>query len=183
MWIGKVLAATAVGILVGQSQVREAEKEAPPAKSAGRSAEKPDGSVKIAVAPLATRDVTERLKSIRSEIVVEQELITLRKAQLARMELEAQIGHVSNRGKTPDKPVAPSIIQVIAPKKELEKEIEVKSITLKPYKEAIVVHYGKVYVVRPGDKLGTVEIRDINDGGVIINEREGGGARSVMVNQ
>jgi len=54
----------------------------------------------------------------------------------------------------------------------------VKAVTVAPFKEAIVMYRGRVYTVRPGDKLGNIEIRDIVDSGVVT---AGAGQKSAVM--
>ena len=47
-------------------------------------------------------------------------------------------------------------------------EILVKSIQLKPTKEAIILYRGRLYTVRPGDSLGGKIVEDITQSGIKI---------------
>jgi hypothetical protein len=153
----------------------------------------------MAASNAAVRDVVERLKSIRTEIVLEEERVRLLKIKLERIELEAKLGAVEGPKGTPivEKPKDPDAPKLeAAPKKprkaqasaptveakgesEAASELVVKALTMRPFKEAIVSFRGKVYTVRPGDSIGPIDIRDITEAGVLAAGR--GASRTVLV--
>jgi LysM repeat protein len=149
------------------------------------------------VALLQAREVIERLKTMRAQLLLEQEYNRLLEVRVERMELEAKLGgSIGRDGKaTPSAAAAkapdgiganqpPPARAHIAPPPKLENAADalvVKAVTVAPFKEAIVTYRGRVYTVRPGDKLGNIEIRDILDSGVVT---AGGGQKSsVMLGQ
>jgi len=107
------------------------------------------------------------------------------------MELEAKLGGAKSSAaqapppaKTPSTAGAEARPRALAPPPKLENATEqlvVKAVTVAPFKEAIVTYRGRVYTVRPGDKLGDIEIRDILDSGVVT--AGGGGKTAVMLGQ
>lgn len=127
------------------------------------------------VTPLLARDVIERLKTVRSEIVLEQEYVNLLEARLERLELEAKIAAVEAGMRGAGKPTAPPRLTQI--RRDVESDLIVKALTLRPFKEAIVTYRGRVYTVRPGDRLGPFTIVDINENGVQT------GGKSVLVGE
>jgi len=81
-----------------------------------------------------------------------------------------------------DSPVAAPARRVAPPPRlgAAADQLIVKALTTAPFKEAIVTYKGRVYTVRPGDKLGDIEIRDITDAGVVT---AGNGRSAVIVGQ
>lgn len=141
------------------------------------------------VIPLQTREVIERLKMMRAQLLLEQEYNRLLEAQVERAELEAKLTSMKGSGAVAEvKAAAPSALPVDPPPRRASppprlggsaEQLVVKALTTAPFKEAIVTYKGRVYTVRPGDKLGDIEIRDINDSGVVT----AGGGRSAVVVQ
>lgn len=163
-----------------------AEEETPP-KAPPPAAKSP---ATLAEAKLASRDIIERLKTIRSDIVLEEELIRFYKVKLERLSLEGRINEAEGRpvpqaavANSPKKSRASASAMTGLPptpsNNEVPSEMLVKAVTTKPFKEAIVTYRGRVYTVRPGDKLGPYEIKDINESGVITSGE--GAARSVLM--
>ena len=159
---------------------RAAESEAqdqPAAKKDDAAADK--GETRIA--PLQAREVIERLKTMRAQLLLEQEYNRLLEARLARQELELKLsggkakaekekGEKPEKGERQERPRFEA--RPLTPPPNLEaasEQLVVKAVTVAPFKEAIVTYKGRVYTVRPGDKLGNIEIRDINDSGVVTS--------------
>jgi hypothetical protein len=57
--------------------------------------------------------------------------------------------------------------------KATEEELVVTSVIVKPIKEAIVELQGRTFVVRPGDKLGALVIRDVTSEGIVTAAADG----------
>jgi hypothetical protein len=169
-------------ISIAYSAVSLAQAPEPAAAPSETGLRNADGSVQKIV-PLAAKEVIERLKTLRSEIVVEEENIRLLKVRLERIELEGMVAAAISRrlGEPKEGPKQPMARLPAPPPKPAEpppdNNIVVKSITTSPFKEAIVVYRGRTYTVRPGDRLGDVEIRDISESGVIT----GAGGRPAAV--
>jgi hypothetical protein len=142
------------------------------------------------VIPLQTREVVERLKMMRAQLLLEQEYNRLLEAQVERAELETKLSAMKGSGAVAEaKAAAPSSLPVDAPPRRVSppprlagnaSELVVKALTTAPFKEAIVMYKGRVYTVRPGERLGDIEIKDINDSGVVT---AGGGRSTVVVGQ
>lgn len=142
------------------------------------------------VIPLQTREVIERLKMMRAQLLLEQEYNRLLEAQVERAELESKLGSYKGAGavaeargsQPPDLPVSAPSRRVAPPPRlgSAADQLVVKALTTAPFKEAIVTYKGRVYTVRPGDKLGDIEIRDITDAGVVT---AGNGRSAVIVGQ
>lgn len=133
---------------------------------------KPAAEQNTQVAPLQSREVIERLKTMRAQLLLEQEYNRLLEARVKRAELEEKLGMEASAKKKDDLPKAPPKM-VHAPPAQLDqagaKDLVVKSVTVAPFKEAFVVYKGRVYTVRPGDKMGDLTIKDITDNGVVTN--------------
>lgn len=132
------------------------------------------------LAPLQAREVIERLKTMRAQLLLEQEYNRLLEARLARQDLENKLASGGGKEgkkdkdkpaeKAPEKPAFAS--RPLTPPPNLEnasEQLVVKAVTVAPFKEAIVTYKGRVYTVRPGDRLGNIEVRDINDSGVVTS--------------
>ena len=143
------------------------------------------------VSTLQAREVIERLKTMRAQLLLEQEYNRLLEVRVERMELEAKLG--GSKAKDAAAPPAaakatsgapagiPEMRAAIQPPPQLENaadQLVVKAVTVAPFKEAIVMYRGRVYTVRPGDKLGNIEIRDIVDSGVVT---AGAGQKSAVM--
>lgn len=155
--------------------------------AAGAAGEKSETSQVI---PLQTREVIERLKMMRAQLLLEQEYNRLLEAQVDRAELEAKLSALKGSGAVAEAragqpaslPVDPPPRRVAPPPRlgSAADQLVVKALTTAPFKEAIVTYKGRVYTVRPGDKLGDIEIRDITDAGVVT---AGNGKSAVIVGQ
>ncbi|MBM4378661.1 MAG: hypothetical protein FJ086_05070, partial [Deltaproteobacteria bacterium] len=143
------------------------------------------------VIPLQTREVIERLKMMRAQLLLDQEYNRLLEAQVERAELESKLAGLKGNGAVAemrgsqtasDTPVAAPARRVAPPPRlgSAADQLVVKALTTAPFKEAIVTYKGRVYTVRPGDKLGDIEIRDITDAGVVT---AGNGRSAVIVGQ
>lgn len=123
------------------------------------------------LAPLQAREVIERLKTMRAQLLLEQEYNRLLEARLERQELEEKInGAPAAKADKQESQRPAARLPGIPPPPKLEQpdeQLSVKAVTVAPFKEAIVTYKGRVYTVRPGDKLGAIQIRDINENGVI----------------
>lgn len=169
--------ATLLALSAPPARAAEAEDEEAPAK-AGAQAET------RSIAPLQAREVIERLKTMRAQLLLEQEYNRLLEARLERQEIEAKLaGTKAKEGKSDDRARPDS--RPLPPPPKLESATEqlvVKAVTVAPFKEAIVTYKGRVYTVRPGDKLGNIEIRDVNDSGVVTSG-SGSQRTSVLMGQ
>ena len=186
-------ALTALALFAGApAHAQDDGKKEPEAKGGEPQAETKAAETR-SVALLQAREVIERLKTMRAQLLLEQEYNRLLEVRVERMELEAKLGgSVGKDGKA--KPDAaskapegiganepPPARARIAPPPKLENAADalvVKAVTVAPFKEAIVTYRGRVYTVRPGDKLGNIEIRDILDSGVVT---AGGGQKSAVM--
>lgn len=129
------------------------------------------GTQETTVAPLQSREVIERLKTMRAQLLLEQEYNRLLEARVKRLELEEKLGldaaKVTSRK---DLPKAPPRV-TSSPPAQLDgaRDLVVKSVTVQPFKEAFVVYKGRVYTVRPGDTMGDLTVKDITENGVVTN--------------
>lgn len=151
----------------------------PPTAPGGDEADPASGDDRELVVPLQARDVIERLKAMRAQLLLDEEYNRLLEARVKRQELEVQLGLAQEQSKKRDGASAPSaastpplrrtVVAVPAPAAVKESELTVKSVTVAPFKEAFVVYRGRTYTVRPGDKLGDITIRDVTENGVLTN--------------
>ena len=174
----------------GAAKAAESEAQEPAKKEEAATADK--GETRIA--PLQAREVIERLKTMRAQLLLEQEYNRLLEARLARQELEIKLSggkakSEKEKGEKPDRerPERQRGFEArpLTPPPNLEsasEQLVVKAVTVAPFKEAIVTYKGRVYTVRPGDRLGTIEIRDINDSGV-VTAGTGGAQKTNMLGQ
>ena len=143
------------------------------------------------VIPLQTREVVERLKTMRAQLLLEQEYNRWLEAKVEQAELESKLSAMKGSGAVAEmKAAAPTSGPVDAPPRRMaapprvsssaSEQLVVKALTTAPFKEAIVMYKGRVYTVRPGERLGDIEIRDVNDSGVVT---AGGGRSTVVVGQ
>ncbi len=121
----------------------------------------------VELVDVGTRDVLDRLKLLRVQMALDREEIAaldLRLEKIAKeREFEAVMG-TGSRGRVVRRASAGS-------------EILVKSITTQPRREAVIMYRGRIFTVRPGDRLGTnLIIKDINESGLTI--KSGGKAGS-----
>ncbi|MHB8872384.1 MAG: hypothetical protein ACYC8T_01735 [Myxococcaceae bacterium] len=162
-----VLAVLASTWLCPAAALAQAEAEGDKAAPEGAAA-----ANETQLAPLQAREVIERLKTMRAQILLDEEYNRLLEARVKRQELEEKLS-----GATPaaakKKTDAPRV--GIPPPPSLERgaaaagQLTVKSVTVAPFKEAFVVYKGRTYTVRPGDTLGDITIRDITQSGVVTN--------------
>ena len=125
------------------------------------------------LAPLQAREVIERLKTLRAQILLDEEYNRLLEIRVKRMELEEKLtggtaqpqSKKKGESRVPGVPPPPSQLDLAA-----DKSLVVKSVTVAPFKEAFVVYKGRTYTVRPGDSLGDIAIRDITQNGVVTNK-------------
>ncbi len=161
MWI-RTFCLAAMGTLPVLAPAQDPAETAPPAAKEAKEEAR-------SVSPPQAREVIERLKTMRAQLLLEQEYNRLLEARVAREELEAKLVG----GKAPAaKAGVKSKVGGIAPPPKLEAasdQLVVKMVTTAPFKEAIVVYKQRVYTVRPGDNLGDCQIRDINEGGVVTS--------------
>jgi hypothetical protein len=158
------------------SEAATSKSQTPAAETTKKKEAVAESGASSSVAPLATRDIIERLKTLRSEILLEEEMSRLLKARLTRMQLERQVADlgpapapvasapapVSHRGRSPASApaAAPAGPDATA-------DLIVKAVTVQPFKEAIVTYRGRVYTVRPGDRLGPLTVKDVTESGLI----------------
>lgn len=164
-----LLAVLSVVIAPGLALAQEPEKTEKTEKAAAANAE-------TRVAALQSREVIERLKTMRAQLLLDQEYNRLLEARLKRMELEDKLGIESTDAKgkrrLDDLPRPPPRTVLAAPPaldSSGPKDLVVKSVTVAPFKEAFVVYKGRVYTVRPGDQMGDLTIKDITENGVVTN--------------
>ena len=158
-----------------------AQGDEPPRDTAPKPAEdaakKKDADVEVTetkLAPLQAREVIEKLKTLRAQILLDEEYNRLLEIRVKRMELEAQLGLGAAPAGAKKKEGAGRVSGVPPPPSQLDltadKQLVVKSVTVQPFKEAFVVYKGRTYTVRPGDTLGDISIRDITQNGVVTNK-------------
>lgn len=139
--------------------------------AAAAMAEEP-ATVETALAPLQSREVIERLKTMRAQLLLEQEYNRLLEARVKRLELEERLGVSADKATSrKDLPKPPPRVTTNPPA-QLDngvKDLVVKSVTVQPFKEAFVIYKGRVYTVRPGDTMGDLSIKDITENGVVTN--------------
>jgi hypothetical protein len=143
-----------------------------PAAPAARPSETgvPVGAASNPVVPMQSREVVERLKTMRAQLLLDQEYNRLLEARLKRFELEEKLGVDSAQAKRKDVPAAPPRLATAPSRLDTgDKDLVVKSVTVAPFKVAFVVYKGRVYTVRPGDKLGDLVVRDVTEVGVVTN--------------
>ncbi len=165
------LAVLASAVLTAPPAWAEAEAAAQPepAKAAPKTDEAAAGETRVV--PLQAREVIERLKTMRAQILLDEEYNRLLEARVKRLELEGKLGGAAPVVSVRKKgdlikvalPPAPSLDAAA------ERQLVVKSVTVAPFKEAFVVYKGRTYTVRPGDTLGDIVIRDISENGVVTN--------------
>ncbi|MGC4120219.1 MAG: hypothetical protein QM765_37685 [Myxococcales bacterium] len=189
-----IAALSAIALCLAAPAARAQDEGQKQEKGADQQAEAKQAETRN-VALLQAREVIERLKTMRAQLLLEQEYNRLLEVRVERMELEAKLGgSIGKDGKAKgDGPASakapdgiganepPPVRARIAPPPKLENAADalvVKAVTVAPFKEAIVTYRGRVYTVRPGDKLGNIEIRDILDSGVVT---AGGGQKSAVM--
>lgn len=116
-----------------------------------------DGIEKVDV---GTRDVLERLKLLRVQMALDREEIAALQLRIAKIKLEREFENLLSSGsgsktrtRRPSNPAS---------------DILVKAITLQPRKEAVIMYRGRLFTVRPGDRIGGLIIRDIDDSGIRV---------------
>jgi hypothetical protein len=124
-----------------------------------------------ALTPLESREVIERLKSMRAQLLLEQEYNRLMEARVKRLELEEKLGVEASKGTSrKDLPKPPPRVAASPTSGGSGiRDLVVKSVTVQPFKEAFVIYKGRVYTVRPGDRMGDLTVRDITENGVVTN--------------
>ena len=136
---------------------------------------KPDTTT--TVVPLQSQEVIERLKTMRAQLLLDQEYNRLLEARVKRLEFEEKLGLDTATGpagskRREDVARPPPRLTHGAPKQLDDtgaKDLVVKSVTVAPFKEAFVIYKGRVYTVRPGDSMGDLTIKDITSNGVVTN--------------
>lgn len=126
-----------------------------------------------ALTPLQSRDVVEQLKTMRAQLLLEQEYNRLLELRVKRLELEMQLGlEPSKSNARKDLPKAPAAFprSPRSPSSSSARVLIVKSVTVQPFKEAYVIYKDRVYTVRPGDKLDDLIVKDITEDGVVTNK-------------
>lgn len=157
-----------------KAQAPATAEDAAAKKKAGEDDPRQTSETKLA--PLQAREVIERLKTLRAQILLDEEYNRLLEIRVKRMELEEKLGlgpapaaTKKKEGAAPSRfagvPAPPSQLDVTA-----DQQLVVKSVTVAPFKEAFVVYKGRTYTVRPGDTLGEISIRDITENGVTTNK-------------
>ncbi len=109
---------------------------------------------------VGTRDVLERLKLLRVQMALDREEIAALQLRIAKIKLEREFENLLSSG-------SGSKTRVRRPSNPAS-DILVKAITLQPRKEAVIMYRGRLFTVRPGDKIGGLVIRDIDESGIRV---------------
>ncbi len=116
---------------------------------------------------VGTQSVLERLKLLRVQMALDREEIAAIELRIKKLQLqrEFEVALAGGQGATPK-----------AQKRErsASDEIIVKTIQLKPRKEAIILYRGRIFYVAPGDTIGEVTIKDITEQGIQVSRNDGG---------
>lgn len=155
-----------------------AQAEEPAPKADGPAKKKGEADVEVSetkVTAVQAREVIERLKTLRAQILLDEEYNRLLEIRVKRLELEEKLGLGAGPATAKKKGEGASRLSGIpAPPAQLDvtadRNLVVKSVTVQPFKEAFVVYKGRTYTVRPGDTLGDISIRDITQNGVVTNK-------------
>jgi hypothetical protein len=115
---------------------------------------------------LGTRDILERLKLLRVQMALDREEISALDLRIEKIKKEREFENVLNAG---------SSTASAKPRRDNPlNDIIVKSVTLEPRKEAVIMYRGRVFMVRPGDKIGGFEIRNITESGLEVKSGKSG---------
>lgn len=145
------------------SAARKKDKPKPPSRPAesGELVEQVD---------LGVRDVLERLKLLRVQMALDREEIAALRLRMEKIELQREFEALLGGPET-----AKSSGGGGRPRRVTTGSILVKAISLKPRKEAIIMYRGRIYNVRPGDKIGGMTIQDITESGLKVARTRGEG--------
>ena len=137
-----------------------------PGSSGTGSAEEDDISG-VEKVDLGTRDVLDRLKLLRVQMALDREEIAALDLRIEKIKRERDFEDLLGKGssKTSTKRENPA------------RDILVKSVTLAPRKEAVILYRGRIFTVRPGDRIGGMTIKDISESGLEV--RGGRGSSTV----
>jgi hypothetical protein len=143
--------------------------------SAARKKEKPkvasrpaDSGELVEQVDLGVRDVLERLKLLRVQMALDREEIAALRLRMEKIELQREFEALLGGPEA-------SKSSGGRPRRVTTGSILVKAISLKPRKEAIIMYRGRIYNVRPGDKIGGMTIQDISESGLKVARTRGEG--------
>ncbi len=134
-------------------------------KSPGRSA---DSGELVEQVDLGVRDVLERLKLLRVQMALDREEIAALRLRMEKIELQREFEALLGGPESSKSSGGRS-------RRVTTGSILVKAISLKPRKEAIIMYRGRIYNVRPGDKIGGMTIQDITESGLKVARTRGDG--------
>jgi hypothetical protein len=177
-WARTVIAlGVAVGFMLATSvpDVAEAAR-----KATGPTKGKPEEGVAeatddeafdgVELVDVGTRDVLDRLKLLRVQMALDREEIAALELRLEKIKREREFEAVVNAGSR----------GVVRRTASPSSEILVKSITTAPRREAVIMYRGRIFTVRPGDRLGAnLVIKDITESGLTIKSGKAGGTTTV----
>lgn len=133
-------------------------------KTASPAVEEPNDGVEQV--DLGTRDILDRLKLLRVQMALDREEISALDLRIEKIKKEREFESVLNAG---------SSTASAKPRRDNPlNDIIVKSVTLEPRKEAVIMYRGRVFMVRPGDKIGGLEIRNITESGLEVKSGKSG---------
>ena len=139
--------------------------KATPPPTSGGDEEEFGGVEKV---DLGTRDVLDRLKLLRVQMALDREEIAALDLRIEKIKREREFEDLLGKGtgtKTTTRRENPA------------RDILVKSVTLAPRKEAVIMYRGRIFTVRPGDRIGGMVIKDITESGLEV--RGGRGSSTV----
>jgi hypothetical protein len=142
-----------------------AAKTPPPTGSGAAEEDDISGIEKV---DLGTRDVLDRLKLLRVQMALDREEIAALDLRIEKIKREREFEELLGKGtgtKTTTRRENPA------------RDILVKSVTLAPRKEAVIMYRGRIFTVRPGDRIGGMVIKDITESGLEV--RGGRGSSTV----
>ena len=155
------------------AQQKSRTKGAPSGAPTDNRAEEIDDTIETL--DVGTQDVLERLKLLRVQMALDREEIASLELRIMKINLQrdfemALVGPVAPRSDDDVKSGAPPPIR--APRRAASDpttDIIVKSISIVgSQKEAIIMYRGRIFSVRPGDKVGDLEVKDITESGLRV---------------
>ena len=164
-WLVVFAVAIGFAILVYDAGSISAARKKEKPKPAGRSAE---SNELVEQVDLGVRDVLERLKLLRVQMALDREEIAALRLRMEKIELQREFEALLGGPETAKSSGG-------RPRRLTTGSILVKAISLKPRKEAIIMYRGRIYNVRPGDKIGGMTIQDITEGGLKVARTRGEG--------
>ena len=148
----------------GSSKGSSAAKAPPPASGTAEEDEF-SGVEKV---DLGTRDVLDRLKLLRVQMALDREEIAALDLRIEKIKREREFEELLGKGTGP---------KTSTRRENPARDILVKSVTLAPRKEAVIMYRGRIFTVRPGDRIGGMVIKDISESGLEV--RGGRGSSTV----